>query len=70
MSTKYKIKRTKTFPLEMEDELHRALKHKAIESDKSLHSFIIETLSAKLQEAPGQYHTSANSKDKSKEDHQ
>jgi hypothetical protein len=34
----------------MENGLHKALKHKAIESDKTLHSYIIETLSATVQE--------------------
>lgn len=48
-------KRRKTFPLEMEDDLHKALKYKAIESDMTLHAFIIETLAAKVQEEPAQY---------------
>lgn len=48
-------KRRKTFPLEMEDDLHKALKYKAIESDMTLHAFIIETLAAKVQEEPAQH---------------
>jgi predicted HicB family RNase H-like nuclease len=48
-------KRRKTFPLEMEDELHKALKYKAIESDQTLHTYIIETLMARVQEEPAQY---------------
>lgn len=48
-------KRRKTFPLEMEEELHKALKYKAIESDQTLHAYIIETLMARVQEEPAQY---------------
>jgi predicted HicB family RNase H-like nuclease len=46
---------TKTFPLEIEDDLHKALKVRAIEEDKTLHSLIIETLSSRLQEEPTRY---------------
>jgi predicted HicB family RNase H-like nuclease len=46
---------TKTFPLEIEDDLHKALKVRAIEEDKTLHSLIIETLSSRLQEEPARY---------------
>ena len=48
-------KSKKTFPLEIEDELHKALKVRAIEEDKTLHSLIIETLSARVQEDPAAY---------------
>lgn len=48
-------KRCKTFPLEMEEDLHKALKYKAIEADQTLHAFIIETLVAKVQEEPAKY---------------
>ena len=48
-------KSKKTFPLEIEDDLHKALKVRAIEEDKTLHSLIIETLSARLQEEPATY---------------
>ncbi|HET6566316.1 MAG TPA: toxin-antitoxin system HicB family antitoxin [Rhodothermales bacterium] len=48
-------KHRKTFPLELEDALHKALKHKAIEADKSLHAFIIDALTAKVQEDPVPY---------------
>ena len=48
-------KSTKTFPLEIEDDLHKQLKMKAIEEDKTLHSLIIETLSSRVQEAPPAY---------------
>ena len=46
-------KPTKTFPLEMEDGLHKTLKVMAIKEDKTLHSLIIDTLSARIQEEPG-----------------
>ncbi len=46
---------TKTFPLEIEDVLHKALKVRAIEEDKTLHSLIIETLSSRLQKVPTHY---------------
>jgi len=48
-------KRCKTFPLEMEDDLHKALKYKAIEANQTLHAFIIEALAAKVQEEPAKY---------------
>jgi predicted HicB family RNase H-like nuclease len=48
-------KNTKTFPLEIEDDLHKQLKVKAIEEDKTLHSLIIDTLSARVQEEPSSY---------------
>ncbi|MEI6034880.1 MAG: hypothetical protein WCS65_11450 [Verrucomicrobiae bacterium] len=46
---------TKTFPLEIENELHKTLKVMAIKEDKTLHSLIIDTLSACIQEEPGIY---------------
>lgn len=53
---KPKIRKSrKTFPLQIEDDLHKALKHKAIESNKTLHTFIIETLAEKVQEDPAGY---------------
>ena len=52
-------KHRKTFPLEIEDELHKALKYKAIETNQTLHSFIIETLTAKVQEEPAHYAVSS-----------
>lgn len=50
---------TKTFPLEIEEGLHKALKMKAIAEDKTLHSLIIETLSAQVQEEPAGYQANA-----------
>ena len=55
MKSKTEQKRRRTFPLEMEGDLHKALKYKAIESDKTLHAFIIETLAAKVKEEPAEY---------------
>ncbi len=46
---------TKTFPLEIEDDLHKALKVRAIEEDKTLHSLIIEALSDRVQEEATPY---------------
>jgi predicted HicB family RNase H-like nuclease len=43
-------KRPKTFPLEMRDELHKALKHRAIEQDKTLHAYIIDALTAAVDQ--------------------
>lgn len=51
-------KRCKTFPLEMEGDLHKALKYKAIEADKTLHAFIIDVLAATVQEEPAKYEVS------------
>lgn len=48
-------KSTKTFPLEIDENLHKALKHKAIESDKTLHAFIIDTLVSRVSEEPAKY---------------
>ena len=53
--TKATPKRCKTFPLEMEDDLHKALKYKAIDADKTLHAFIIDVLAATVREEPARY---------------
>jgi hypothetical protein len=50
MTTIQEAKRKKTFPLEIEDGLHKALKFKAIESDMTLHAYIIEALNARVRE--------------------
>lgn len=34
----------KVFPLELEEDLHRQLKHAAIDSDMSLHAWIVKVL--------------------------
>lgn len=54
-ATKTKIK--KTFPLEIEATLHKALKHKAIESDMSLHAYIIDALVSRVNEDSVVYST-------------
>jgi predicted HicB family RNase H-like nuclease len=51
-------KARKTFPLEIEEELHKSLKIKAIEEGKTLHSLIIDTLSSQIMEDPGKYGSS------------
>lgn len=48
-------KSTKTFPLEIEEDMHKQLKVRAIQEGKTLHSLIIDTLSARLQEEPAAY---------------
>ena len=45
----------KTFPLEIEESLHKALKHKAIESDMSLHAYIIDALISRVNEETAVY---------------
>ena len=50
MNATVKSKSKKTFPLEIEESLHKALKHKAIESDMSLHAYIIEALVSRVNE--------------------
>jgi predicted HicB family RNase H-like nuclease len=45
-----KSKTKKTFPIEIEENLHKALKHKAIELDMSLHAYIIDTLVSRVNE--------------------
>jgi len=55
MDTTAKSKPKKTFPLEIEESLHKALKHKAIESDMSLHAYIIDALVSKVNEETATY---------------
>lgn len=50
MALSQETKRKKTFPLEIEGDLHKALKFKALESDMTLHAYIIETLNARIHE--------------------
>lgn len=61
MNAKAKIK--KTFPLEIEDSLHKALKHKAIESDMSLHAYIIDTLISRVKEESVAYNAGGTSEE-------
>jgi predicted HicB family RNase H-like nuclease len=55
MKPKNAPKRYKTFPLQMADDLHKALKHKALESDQTLHAYIIEALTTKVREELAHY---------------
>ncbi len=55
MSATVKSKTRKTFPLEIEESLHKALKHKAIESNMSLHAYIIDALAAQVNEEKAVY---------------
>jgi len=50
MSQKENPPRRKTFPLEIEEGLHKSLKIKAIEEGVTLHTLIIDTLSTRVQE--------------------
>ena len=63
MDTSSKTKNKKTFPLEIEDSLHKALKHKAIELDMSLHAYIIETLASRVNEESFVYDASAKTEE-------
>jgi len=64
MNTQKEHKRKKTFPLEIEDNLHKALKHKAIESDMSLHAFIIDALALRVCEDSAEYTATSPKTDK------
>jgi len=55
MSRNEAAKPRKTFPLEIEENLHKSLKIKAIKEGKTLHSLIIDTLSARVQDESGEY---------------
>lgn len=58
------VKTKKTFPLEIEDSLHKALKHKAIESNMSLHAYIIGALNSRVSEEAVDYNFSGKAKEK------
>ena len=64
MNATAKSKSKKTFPLEIEEYLHKALKHKAIESDKSLHAYIIEALVSRVNEDTGVYNAGTTTEEK------
>lgn len=38
----------KTFPIRIDDELHKRIKHSAIEDDTSVHSWILDAINSKL----------------------
>ena len=60
MTITQEAKRKKTFPLEIEEDLHKALKFKAIETDMTLHAYIIETLNARVREDSAAYSGKSN----------
>jgi enamine deaminase RidA (YjgF/YER057c/UK114 family) len=39
----------KTFPIKIDDELHKMIKHAAIEDDISVQSWIVDAINKKLQ---------------------
>jgi predicted HicB family RNase H-like nuclease len=45
----------KIFPIELDPKLHKSLKHKAIESDQSLHDFILDVLASSVRENSPKY---------------
>ena len=63
MNATAKTKVKKTFPLEIEDTLHKALKHKAIESDMSLHAYIIDALISRVNEESTVYNAGGKTED-------
>lgn len=48
-------KSIKTFPLEINEDLHKSLKIRAIEEGKTLHALIIDTLSTRICEESPKY---------------
>ncbi len=64
MSASAKSKIKKTFPLEIEENLHKALKHKAIELDMSLHAYIIDALVSRVSEETTNYKTGGKTEPK------
>jgi predicted HicB family RNase H-like nuclease len=63
MNATAKSKSKKTFPLEIEESLHKALKHKAIESDMSLHAYIIDALVSRVNEETVAYNAGAKTEE-------
>ena len=63
MNEAVKSKTKKTFPLEIEENLHKALKHKAIESDMSLHAYIIDALVSRVNEETVAYNAGAKTEE-------
>lgn len=66
MNAATKSKTKKTFPLEIEESLHKALKHKAIESDMSLHAYIIDTLVSRVNEQSAPYNVGGKTEESRK----
>ncbi len=63
MNASAKTKSKKTFPLEIEESLHKALKHKAIELDMSLHAYIIDALVSRVNEEIAVYNAGAKTEE-------
>lgn len=63
MDATAKSKTKKTFPIEIEESLHKALKHKAIESDMSLHAYIIDALVSRVNEETAVYNASGKTEE-------
>jgi predicted HicB family RNase H-like nuclease len=70
MTTTQEAKRKKTFPIEIEEDLHKALKFKAIESDMTLHAYIIEALNSRVREDSAAYAGKGNAQTSSTGDKQ
>ena len=64
MNATAKTKVKKTFPLEIEESLHKALKHKAIETDMSLHAYIIDALVSRVSEETTAYNSGGKVEEK------
>ena len=63
MDATAKSKTKKTIPIEIEESLHKALKHKAIESDMSLHAYIIDALVSRVNEETAVYNASGKTEE-------
>lgn len=63
MNAVAKSKTKKTFPLEIEESLHKTLKHKAIESDMSLHAYILDALISRVNEETAVYNAGGKTED-------
>ncbi|HAS55252.1 MAG: hypothetical protein A2X56_04610 [Nitrospirae bacterium GWC2_57_13] len=64
MSATVKSKTMKTFPLDIEESLHKALKHKAIETNMSLHAYIIDALVSRVSEETTAYNSGGKVEEK------
>ncbi len=56
----------KVFPIELEEDLHRQLKHTAIDADMSLHAWIIKVLSESVKQKEASALKSKNRKNDGK----
>lgn len=51
---------SKTFPIEMKEDLHRKLKIRAVNEGKSLHALILEILASSIRESATQEDRKSN----------